>query len=138
MKQAVLQLKVETNGIALYDITSGINKWVAEQNISTGLLTVFIKHTSASLIISENADPDVQTDLVNYFKRTVPHKERYLHSSEGPDDMPAHIKSALTAVSLSIPVIDSRPVMGIWQGVYLFEHRTSDHTRKIILHISGE
>ncbi len=103
-----------------------------------GLLTVFCRHTSASLLIQENADPTVQTDIKNYFDRLAPESSAYIHNYEGADDMPAHLKTALTAVQLSIPVVNGRMVLGTWQGVYLFEHRVQSHRREIVLHVIGE
>ncbi len=107
--------------------------------LQTGLLTVFVRHTSASLLIQENADPDVQRDLLAFFRRLVPEGDAlYVHTAEGPDDMPAHVKSALTATTLSIPISQGRMVLGTWQGVYLFEHRAAPHRRKVVLHCIGE
>jgi len=139
MKQAQTTLDVETRGRGLCEITAEVERWVAAQGIVTGLLTVFCRHTSASLTIQENADPDVVRDLETFFDKTVPQGPGlYRHSSEGPDDMPAHIKSALTDITLSIPVAGARPVLGTWQGVYVFEHRTAAHRRRIVLHLTGE
>ena len=129
-------LNVRTAGQGLFEITPEINAWVREQGVREGLLTVFCRHTSASLTVQENADPDVQRDLVTFFKQLVREDPSlYIHTSEGPDDMPAHIRSALTDVSLSIPVVDGRAVLGTWQGVYVFEHRASAHNRQIVLQI---
>jgi secondary thiamine-phosphate synthase enzyme len=112
---------------------------VRETGLKTGLLTVFIQHTSASLTIQENADPDVIADLNDHFSRLAPEDNKlYRHTVEGPDDMPAHIRSALTDTQLSIPILDGQPVLGTWQGIYVFEHRTSPHRRKVVLHILGE
>jgi len=139
VKQAVHQLSVASRGKGLYEFTSAIESWVAGQGIRTGLLTVFCRHTSASLVIQENADPDVRTDLERYFERNVPEDERlYVHTTEGADDMPAHIKAALTQTQVSIPVVDGQLALGTWQGVYLFEHRRSGHRRSIVLHLIGE
>ncbi|BBA79690.1 hypothetical protein RGRSB_1229 [cyanobacterium endosymbiont of Rhopalodia gibberula] len=110
---------------------------VAESGIKTGLCTIFVLHTSASLVIQENADPDVLIDLSNFFTQLVPESGRYVHSTEGPDDMPAHIRSALTKTSEQIPISQGRLMLGIWQGVYLWEHRSGSHKRDIIIHISG-
>ena len=123
----------------LHEITSSVSAWLGEQDIETGLLTLFCRHTSASLLIQENADPDVQTDLLSFFRRLAPEGMDFIvHDAEGPDDMPAHIKAALTAVSVSIPVVDGVPVLGTWQGVYLFEHRRAPHRRQVVGHLSGE
>ena len=139
MKQAQTSISVKTGGQGLYEVTAEVASWVAGQRIGTGLLTVFCRHTSASLTIQENADADVCRDLNEFFRRLVPENEPwYRHVMEGPDDMPAHIKSALTDVSLSIPVSGGRMVLGTWQGIYLFEHRTRSHTRSLVLHLSGE
>jgi secondary thiamine-phosphate synthase enzyme len=116
-----------------------VRRWVAEQGMQTALLTLFLRHTSASLVIQENADPDVQADLVAFFNRLAPEDGKlYRHSEEGPDDMPAHIKAALTNVQLSIPVLEGQMVLGTWQGIYLFEHRRASHTRSLVLHLLGE
>ena len=137
MKQAIHTLHVSTTGQALYDITRPIRAWVGQQGIGTGLLTVWCRHTSASLIVQENADPDVQADLLEFFRRVVPEGRHYRHDTEGPDDMPAHIKSALTQTSLSIPIQDGGPVLGTWQAIYLFEHRSEQQNRNLTLHIFG-
>lgn len=137
MRQAIHSLTIKTQGRGLIEFTRDVLRFVAAEKISTGLLTVYCRHTSASLLIQENADPDVQTDLQNYFEEIAPESGRYIHSAEGPDDMPAHLRAALTQTSLSIPVTDGRPVLGTWQGIYLFEHRTKPHTREIALHIIG-
>ena len=138
MKQAVHTVEVETAGQALHDITRPIRTWVAAQAIGTGLLTIWCRHTSASLIVQENADPDVQADLLNFFHRIVPEGGNYRHATEGPDDMPAHIKAALTQTSLSVPVQHGAPVLGTWQAIYLFEHRREPQRRSIVLHLVGE
>jgi secondary thiamine-phosphate synthase enzyme len=133
------RLRVATDGPGLYEITAEVATWVARQGISRGLLTVFLPHTSASLLIQENADPDVRADLERYFDRLVPEGARlYRHAAEGPDDMPAHIKAALTQVQLSIPVEDQRLGLGTWQGIYLFEHRRAPHARQVSLTLIGE
>ena len=138
MQQATHRLEVRTRGQGLYDVTRQITSWVNDQQVSTGLLTVFIQHTSASLTIQENADPDVIHDLNQHFIRLVPEDNRlYRHTIEGPDDMPAHIRAALTDVSLSIPLTNGKLALGTWQGVYVFEHRTHPHTRTVVLHLSG-
>jgi secondary thiamine-phosphate synthase enzyme len=133
------RLRVATDGPGLYEITAEVVTWVARQGISRGLLTVFLPHTSASLLIQENADPDVRADLERYFDRLVPEGARlYRHAAEGPDDMPAHIKAALTQVQLSIPLEDQRLGLGTWQGIYLFEHRRAPHARQVSLTLIGE
>lgn len=139
MRQASHKFSTSTRGKGLYNITREIKSWVAQQKITTGLLTVFIPHTSASIIIQENADPDVQHDLTEFFQRLVPDGDaNFLHRSEGPDDMPAHIRSALTQTQVSIPVNAGNPVLGTWQDIYLFEHRNQSHTRLTHLHLIGE
>jgi secondary thiamine-phosphate synthase enzyme len=138
MKQGTHRLEIRTRGQGLYDITREVTTWVREQNLANGLLTVFIQHTSASLTIQENADPDVIHDLNQHFIRLVPEDNRlYRHTIEGPDDMPAHIRAALTDVSLSIPLMNGNLVLGTWQGIYVFEHRAHPHTRGVVLHLFG-
>ena len=138
MQQFLHTLQVTTGGKGLVEITPQIEGWVGEQRIGTGLLTVFCRHSSASLLIQENADPDVRADLEAFFERIAPEGGPYIHDSEGPDDMPAHIRTALTQVQLSIPVASGRLVLGTWQGIYLFEHRRRPHRREIVLHLLGE
>lgn len=138
MKQAQHRLAVATRGQGLWPITAPVARWLAEQAIGTGLLTLWCCHTSASLLVQENADPDVRADLLDAFAAFAPENAGYRHDSEGADDMPAHIRSALTAVQLSIPVDEGRMVLGTWQGLYLFEHRTAPHRREIVLHLIGE
>jgi secondary thiamine-phosphate synthase enzyme len=139
MRQSTHRLSISTRGKGLYEFTNQVEGWVRETGIGTGLLTVFVQHTSASLTIQENADPDVIRDLNTFFGRLVPDDpKQYVHTIEGPDDMPAHIRSALTDVSLSMPVIKGKPCLGTWQGIYLFEHRTSPHQRNVVLHLFGE
>jgi secondary thiamine-phosphate synthase enzyme len=139
MKQALHHLTVAAPGRGLVEITPAIHQWVARQDIGMGLLTVFCRHTSASLLIQENADPDVQTDLEKFFEQIAPEDPaRYVHDSEGADDMPAHLRAALTQVQLSIPVEGGRLALGTWQGIYLFEHRRATHRRDIVLHLIGE
>jgi len=139
MRQAVHILAFETRGRGLVEITREIAGWTRSQPIAAGLLTLFCRHTSASLLIQENAAPDVRTDLEVYFAEIAPEDpQRYAHGDEGPDDMPAHIRSALTNVSLAIPLIGGRLALGTWQGVYLFEHRRRPHAREIALHLIGE
>lgn len=138
MRQAIQELTIETAGPGMTDMTKAIADWLAQRQAGDGLLTVFIRHTSASLTIQENADPDVQRDLVDALSRLAPHDAPYRHATEGPDDMPAHIKSALTATSLSVPVISGRMALGTWQGIYIIEHRARPHRRAIVLHFAGE
>jgi secondary thiamine-phosphate synthase enzyme len=138
MRQATGHIAIETRGKGLTEITGPVTKWVEGQGIATGLLTVFCRHTSASLLIQENADPDVRTDLEAYFERIAPEDGPYVHDAEGPDDMPAHIRTALTAVNLSVPVEGGRMALGTWQGIYLFEHRRAPHRREVVLHLIGE
>lgn len=138
MADVQTRLSIETRGQGLYEFTRDAERFCAGSGVGTGLLTLFCRHTSASLTIQENADPDVIHDLNAFFKRLVPESPSlYAHTAEGPDDMPAHIKSALTDVSLSVPVADGRPLLGTWQGIYLFEHRIRPHTRTVVLHLSG-
>jgi secondary thiamine-phosphate synthase enzyme len=139
VKQATTQITVATRGKGLYEFTRDVERWVSQQGLHTGLLTLFCRHTSASLVIQENADPDVRTDMETFFEKLVPEDDRrYVHTIEGPDDMPAHIRSALTTVQLSIPVVDGAAALGTWQGIYLFEHRAVPHRRTVVLHLLGE
>lgn len=139
MHQHTGRLQIRTNGKGLRDFTNDVESWVARTGIRTGLLTLFCQHTSASLVIQENADPDVIRDLNDYFGRIAPENDpRYRHTMEGPDDMPAHIRTTLTATHLSIPVLDGQMALGTWQGIYLFEHRSHPHTRNVVLHLLGE
>jgi secondary thiamine-phosphate synthase enzyme len=139
LRQSMHRLRVATRGKGLYEITRLIAEWLATAGIREGLLTVFIQHTSASLTIQENADPDVVQDLNTFFERLVPEDNRlYRHTVEGSDDMPAHIRSALTLTQLSIPVAAGRMTLGAWQGVYVFEHRAHPHQRSVMLHMIGE
>jgi secondary thiamine-phosphate synthase enzyme len=138
LKQAIHQLTIETRGKGLTDITRPVSRWAAEQGVATGLLTVWCRHTSASLTVQENADPTVRADIERYFEALVPEGEgRYAHDDEGPDDMPAHLRAMLTQTSLSVPVTDGRPVLGTWQAIYLFEHRRRPHRREVVLHLLG-
>ena len=138
MKQATHQLHVATRGKGFYPLTREVATWVASLGVETALLTVFVQHTSASLVIQENADPDVLRDMADYFERIAPENDpRYRHTMEGADDMPAHLRAALTATSLSIPVVEGRLALGTWQGIYLFEHRASPHRRSVVLHLMG-
>lgn len=139
MRQSTHTLTIATQGKGLYEFTREITAWVGQAGIGTGLLTVFVQHTSASLLIQENADPDVQADIEDFFDQLAPEKPSgYRHQSEGPDDMPAHLRGALTQTHLSIPVIDTSPALGTWQGVFLFEHRRAPNRRRVILHLLGE
>ncbi len=139
MHQAVHTIVVATGGKGLFDITEEITDWLEQQKIMTGLLTIFCRHTSASLIIQENADADVGSDIMTFFERIVPEDpRRYVHNVEGPDDMPAHLKATLTPTQLSVPVIGGRMMLGLWQGVHVFEHRRAPHRREIVLHLIGE
>jgi secondary thiamine-phosphate synthase enzyme len=139
MRQAIHSLTIPTDGKGLVDITRPVSRWLAEQKISTGLLTLYCRHTSASLVIQENADPDVRADLERYFEALVPESPgRYAHETEGPDDMPSHIRAALTQTHLAVPVVDGRLVLGTWQGIHLFEHRRAPHRREVVLHLIGE
>ncbi len=138
MIQAHGEIAVPTRGRGLYDISREVRRWVAQQDVSSGLLTIFLQHTSASLTIQENADPDVLRDLTEFFARLVPDNTAWFrHTTEGPDDMPAHIRSALTSPSLSIPVRDGQPALGTWQAIYVFEHRSIAHQRHVLLHLIG-
>ena len=138
MRQASHEVTVSTSGKGLTEITTAVADFVAAQRLRDGLLTVFCKHTSASLLIQENADPDVRTDLARFFERVAPEGNGYVHDAEGPDDMPAHIRAALTQTQLSIPVVGGRMALGTWQGIYLFEHRSRPHRRRIALHVIGD
>lgn len=132
-------LKIKTAGKSLYTITSKIEAVVAESGIKMGLCTIFLRHTSASLIIQENADPDVLIDLENFFAKLVPEDSKlYIHNAEGPDDMPAHIRTAITKTSEQIPIYQGRLVLGTWQGIYIWEHRHYGHVREVVVHISGD
>jgi len=135
--QAFEMLSVETSGPSLSDQTAAVRVWLAHIGAVDGMLTLFIRHTSASLLIQENADPDVHTDLLDALDRLAPRERPYVHEIEGPDDMPAHIKSALTQTSLSIPVQAGRMLLGTWQGIYVVEHRDRPHRREIALHYLG-
>jgi secondary thiamine-phosphate synthase enzyme len=139
MKQAIHHFSISTKGRGLVEMTPLVAGWLAGQDAATGLLTLFCRHTSASLLIQENADPDVRTDLEAYFAAIAPEDpDRYVHTTEGPDDMPAHIRTALTATHLAIPVEGGRMALGAWQGIYLFEHRRAPHRREIVAHLIGE
>jgi secondary thiamine-phosphate synthase enzyme len=139
MRQAQTTFDVATRGRGLTEITRELAAWVREIGIDTGLLTVFIRHTSASLLIQENADPEVRRDLERFLARLVPDGDPlFEHDAEGPDDMPAHVRSALTQTQLSIPVTSGAPALGTWQGVYVYEHRRRPHVRQVVLHLVGE
>jgi secondary thiamine-phosphate synthase enzyme len=138
MRQAARTLTIDTSGAGLTDVSGRLRAFVAEQGIETGLLTVWCRHTSASLIVQENADPDVRADLVAFLNRLVPEGEGYRHADEGPDDMPAHIKAALTLTQVSIPVVEGRLVLGTWQAVYVWEHRLVGSGRELVVHLLGE
>ena len=139
MRQAQHTLTVETRGPGLVEITAAVRRWVAGQGIGAGLLTVWCRHTSASLLVQENASPDVRADLQEFFAGLAPHaRGRYRHDDEGPDDMPAHLRAALTQPGLSIPVMDGGLALGTWQGVFVFEHRDAPHRREVVLHLMGE
>jgi secondary thiamine-phosphate synthase enzyme len=137
MEQAIGSITVTTAGRGLTDVTDRIEAFVANRAILTGLLTIFCRHTSASLVIQENADPDVLRDLETFFRRIAPEGDHYRHDDEGPDDMPAHIRAALTQTSLSIPIANGRPALGTWQAIYLYEHRAVAHRRELVLHLIG-
>jgi secondary thiamine-phosphate synthase enzyme len=139
MRQATTVLNIRTQRRGLLEITKDVNSWLQDQAITTGLLTLFCRHTSASLLIQENAAPEVRSDLEAFFEQLAPEDPtRYAHDDEGPDDMPAHLRTALTQVQLSIPVMDGRLALGTWQGIYVFEHRRRGHVREIALHLMGE
>ena len=139
MKQNFFDLKVTTNGQKLYEFTDQTLSWIKENDFNNGILNLSILHTSASLIVQENADPDVQSDLINYFDKLVPMNENlYVHTTEGKDDMPAHIKSALTNNQISLSIKNKQLILGTWQGLYLFEHRLDPQTRTVIHHFLGD
>ncbi len=139
MEQQHHQIIQHTNGRRLYDITPVVTRWVADSGIQQGLLTLYIQHTSASILINENYDSDVLVDMESFFERLVPDGDPlFIHTAEGPDDMPAHVRSALTQTSISIPVVEGRVALGTWQGIFLYEHRRMAHKRKVLLHLIGE
>ena len=142
LRQSVHELEISTRGRGFHEFTRRVEELVAESGLKTGLATLHLQHTSASLVIQENADPDVRRDLEAFFRRLVPpaddpEMDYLVHRLEGPDDMPAHIKAAVTATSLSIPVTDGRLALGTWQGIYLFEHRDRPHRREVVMHLAG-
>ncbi len=139
LRQVQTELRIPTRGRGFYEITDQIAGWLSKNKCQLGVVTPHLCHTSASLLIQENADPDVRRDLENFFARLVPDGDPlFIHTAEGEDDMPAHIRTALTAVNLSIPVAQGRMTLGTWQGIYLWEHRKAPHSRKIVLHFVGE
>ena len=138
MIQKFFNLKIKTNGLRLYEFTNEIIKWIKLNKVKNGLMNISIQHTSASLVVQENADPDVQTDLINYFDKLAPmNNDLYIHTAEGKDDMPAHIKSTLTNNQISLSIKESKLLLGTWQGVYLFEHRINHQNRVVVLHYLG-
>jgi len=139
LRQFFHELNIATRDRGLYEFTPEVESWLGQNKVNDGLLTLQVRHTSASLLVQENADPDVRRDLEAFFQRLVPDGDAlFRHTAEGDDDMPAHIRSALTAVNLSLPVRAGRPVLGTWQGIYLWEHRTHGHARRVALHFIGE
>jgi secondary thiamine-phosphate synthase enzyme len=139
MQQLTYKISVKTNGRRLYDITSQVMTWAKNSGFKTGLLTLYVQHTSASLLINENYDSDVLVDMDTFFERLVPDGDpMFIHTAEGRDDMPAHIRSALTQTSISIPFLDGKLALGTWQGIFLYEHRFAGHTRNVLLHLIAE
>jgi secondary thiamine-phosphate synthase enzyme len=138
MRQATTRIAIRSNGPGLTECTSSVRDFVSESGINIGLLTIYCRHTSASLLIQENAAPAARRDLERYFARLAPESGDYEHDDEGPDDMPAHLRAALTQTQLSIPVENGQPVLGTWQGIFLFEHRRAPHERELALHLMGE
>ena len=138
MRQATGTIEVSAGGQGLYEVTQEVVRWAKAQGIGEGLLTIFCRHTSCSLLIQENAAPAARRDLERYFARVAPESAEYEHDDEGPDDMPAHLRAALTQVQLSIPLIGGKLALGTWQGIYLFEHRRAPHRRSLALHLIGE
>ena len=138
MKQAFETIRVSTHGAGLYAFTDAVMEFARTRKIGDGLLTCFIRHTSASLLVQENADPDVCRDLQDFFARLANRATNFRHTAEGPDDMPSHIRAALTATSIAIPVRQGRPALGTWQGLYVFEHRDAPHIREVLLHFIGD
>lgn len=139
MQQLSRKINVKTNGRRLYDITPQVMTWAKNSGLKTGLLTLYVQHTSASVLINENYDSDVLVDMESFFARLVPDGDRlFIHTSEGPDDMPAHIRSALTQTSISIPFLEGKVALGTWQGIFLYEHRLAPHSRNVLLHLIAE
>ena len=139
MRQLTHQISIQAKGRRIYDITPQVLDWANKSGMHTGMLTLYIQHTSASLMINENYDPEVLIDMERFFERLVPDGDPlFIHTAEGPDDMPAHVRTALTQTSLSIPVLDGKVALGTWQGIFLYEHRLASHTRKVLLHLIGE
>jgi secondary thiamine-phosphate synthase enzyme len=138
MKQAFHTVQISTHGPGLYEFTDAVMRFAKAEKIGDGLLTCYIRHTSASLLVQENADPDVQKDLQDFFAQLAKKGMMYRHTAEGPDDMPSHIRSALTATSIAIPVKQGKPALGTWQGLYVFEHRDAAHSRDVLLHFIGD
>jgi secondary thiamine-phosphate synthase enzyme len=139
MRQALHEMSLRTRGRGFTDFTAQVQRFLSDSGLKAGLATLHLQHTSASLLIQENADPDVRTDFERFFARLVPDGDRgFVHTAEGPDDMPAHIRTALTTVNLSIPFTDGQLVLGTWQGIYLWEHRHDPHTRRVVVHLLGE
>ena len=139
IRQATKRLTIRTERAGLVELTDEVVSWLVETGIREGLLTLFVQHTSASLLVQENADPEVLADFERFFRRLVPPGDRiFRHDAEGPDDMPSHIRAALTSTTLSIPVTGGAPALGRWQGIYLYEHRDASHRRSVVLHVIGE
>ena len=139
MQQISRKINIKTNGRRLYDITPQVMTWAKNSGLKTGLLTLYVQHTSASILINENYDSDVLVDMESFFARLVPDGDRlFIHTSEGPDDMPAHIRSALTQTSISIPFLEGKVALGTWQGIFLYEHRLAAHSRNVLLHLIAE
>jgi secondary thiamine-phosphate synthase enzyme len=138
MRQVQDQLTIRTSGRGFTDVTSKVRAFLAAHSCESGLMTIFCRHTSASLLIQENADPSVRSDMEAYFERIAPESPVYEHDTEGPDDMPAHLRTALTQTHLAVPVVGGQLALGTWQGIYLFEHRRAPHTRELVLHLIGE
>jgi secondary thiamine-phosphate synthase enzyme len=139
MRQLTHHIQVQTRGRRIYDITAEVTAWARQAGLATGMLTLYIQHTSASLLINENYDPDVLADLERFFARLVPDGDPlFVHVDEGTDDMPAHVRTALTQTHLCIPVLDGKPALGTWQGIFLYEHRRAPHQRRVLLHLIGE
>lgn len=139
MRQELHEFSLRTDGPGAHDLTATIVEWVESTGVGTGLLTLYVRHTSASLLVSENYDPEVMRDMERFLRRLVPPGDPlFRHDSEGPDDMPAHVRSAITHTSVSIPVADGRPALGTWQGIFLYEHRDRSHHRKVLAHLWGE